>query len=144
MREILDDAVVLVRLKLEQSKIYLHWGNLPEWEEVFVDKGQIQQVLLNLILNAVEVMPSGGDLKIDTELRAGRVYIHVKDKGSGIPDELKDRIFESFLTGHRDGTGLGLTISKRIMRSHDGDLELIDTGKDGTTFASACLCQVRA
>ena len=130
----MEDAVVLVRLKLEQSKVNLRWGNLPEGESVFVDKGQIQQVLLNLMLNAVEVMPNGGDLMIDTESKGGRSYIYVKDKGSGIPEDLKDRIFESFLTGRQDGTGLGLTISKRIMRAHDGDLELLDTGSDGTTF----------
>ena len=134
LREILEDAAVLVRLKLEQSKVNLNWGNLPGEEEVFVDKGQIQQVLLNLMLNAVEVMPNGGDLFIDTELNDGRAKIFVKDQGGGIPNDLKDRIFESFLTGKKDGTGLGLTISKRIMRAHDGDLELVHTGSEGTTF----------
>jgi signal transduction histidine kinase/putative methionine-R-sulfoxide reductase with GAF domain len=134
LREILEDAAVLVRLKLEQSKVNLNWGSLPGEEEVFVDKGQIQQVLLNLMLNAVEVMPNGGDLFIDTELNEGRAKIFVKDQGGGIPNDLKDRIFESFLTGKKDGTGLGLTISKRIMRAHDGDLELVHTGSEGTTF----------
>jgi signal transduction histidine kinase len=134
LREILEDAVVLVRLKLEQSRINLCWENPAQEAEVFVDKGQIQQVLLNLMLNAVEVMPEGGDLKLDTEIVDGRAQIYVKDQGSGIPEGLRDRIFESFLTGKRDGTGLGLTISKRIMRAHDGDLELVESGTDGTTF----------
>ncbi len=134
LREILEDAVLLVRLKLEQSQINLTWGNLSVEEKVFVDKGQIQQVLLNLMLNAVEVMPNGGDLFIDTEFINGRANIYVRDQGGGVPENLRDRIFESFLTGRRDGTGLGLTISKRIMRAHDGDLELIKTGEGGTTF----------
>ena len=134
IREILDEAILLVRLKLEQSKISLCWGNRAENEVVFVDKGQIQQVLLNLILNAVEVMPNGGDLFLDTQMMDGRVHILVKDQGSGISENLRDRIFESFLTGKKDGTGLGLTISKRIMRAHDGDLELADTGEHGSTF----------
>ena len=134
IREILDEAVLLVRLKLEQSQIGLCWGNRAEDEMVFVDKGQIQQVLLNLILNAVEVMPDGGDLFIDTQMMDGRVHILVKDQGSGISENLRDRIFESFLTGKKDGTGLGLTISKRIMRAHDGDLELADSGEYGSTF----------
>ena len=134
LREILEDAVVLVRLKLEQSRINLNWENRPGEEEVFVDKGQIQQVLLNLMLNAVEVMPAGGDLFIDTRIIDGRTHIYLRDQGGGIPEDLRDRIFESFLTGRRDGTGLGLTISKRIMRAHDGDLELVDTGSKGSTF----------
>lgn len=134
IREILDEAVLLVRLKLEQSQISLCWGNRAEDETVFVDKGQIQQVLLNLILNAVEVMPNGGDLFLDSQMMDGRVHILVKDQGSGISENLRDRIFESFLTGKKDGTGLGLTISKRIMRAHDGDLELADTGEYGSTF----------
>ena len=134
IREILDEAVLLVRLKLEQSQISLCWGNRSENETVFVDKGQIQQVLLNLILNAVEVMPDGGDLFLDAQIMDGRVHILVKDQGSGISEKLRDRIFESFLTGKKDGAGLGLTISKRIMRAHDGDLELADTGEHGTTF----------
>ena len=130
----MEDAVVLVRLKLEQSRINLCWENPAQEAEVFVDKGQIQQVLLNLMLNAVEVMPEGGDLKLDSEIVDGRAQIYVKDLGSGIPEGLRDRIFESFLTGKRDGTGLGLTISKRIMRAHDGDLELVESGTGGTTF----------
>jgi signal transduction histidine kinase len=134
LREILDDAVVLVRLKLEQSRINLSRENRMYEAEVFVDKGQIQQVLLNLMLNAVEVMPDGGDLQLDTQIVDGRAQIYVKDQGSGIPEGLRDRIFESFLTGKRDGTGLGLTISKRIMRAHDGDLELVESGARGTTF----------
>lgn len=134
IREILDEAILLVRLKLEQSRISLCWGNRAENEVVFVDKGQIQQVLLNLILNAVEVMPQGGDLFLNTQIMDGRVHVLVKDQGSGISENLRDRIFESFLTGKKDGTGLGLTISKRIMRAHDGDLELADTGESGSTF----------
>ena len=134
LKEILEDAVLLVRLKLEQSRINLTWGNLPGKEEVFVDKGQIQQVLLNLMLNAVEVMPNGGDLFIDTQFKDARAHVYLRDHGGGIAEDLRDRIFESFLTGRQDGTGLGLTISKRIMRAHDGDLELIDTGNEGTTF----------
>ena len=134
VQEILEDAAVLVRLKLEQSRVSLHWVEVLGEEEVFVDKGQIQQVLLNLMLNAIEVMPNGGEMYIGSECSDGRVNIYLKDQGTGIPEELRDRIFESFLTGRTGGTGLGLTISKRIMRAHDGDLELIKSDAQGTTF----------
>ncbi len=134
VQEILEDAVLLVRLKLEQSQVNLCWNDHFQDEKVFVDKGQIQQVLLNLILNALEVMPNGGELFIDSEFVEGWANIYVRDQGQGITEELREKIFESFLTGRKDGTGLGLTISKRIMRAHDGDLELVETGSGGTTF----------
>ena len=102
---------------------------------VFVDKGQIQQALLNLILNALGAMPNGGEIKIETFVEDGKkVGILVTDTGSGIPEELKDQIFDSFLTARTDGTGLGLTISKRILKSHEGDLELVESGTHGTAF----------
>ncbi len=135
LREILEEAVLLVRLKLEQSQVALTINNgLPDLL-VFVDKGQIQQALLNLILNALVAMPDGGKLNIEVvEPTDRKVSVLVKDTGKGIPDEFKDRIFDSFLTARPGGTGLGLTISKRILRAHDGDLELLDSGPNGTVF----------
>ena len=135
LREILEEAVLLVRLKLEQSQVALTINNgLPDLL-VFVDKGQIQQALLNLILNALVAMPDGGKLTIEVvEPTDRKVSVLVKDTGKGIPDEFKDRIFDSFLTARPGGTGLGLTISKRILRAHDGDLELLDSGPNGTVF----------
>jgi signal transduction histidine kinase len=135
LREILEEAALLVRLKLEQSQVALTINKgLPDLL-VFVDKGQIQQALLNLILNALVAMPDGGELAIEVmEPTDRKVSVLVKDTGQGIPDEFKDRIFDSFLTARSDGTGLGLTISKRILRAHDGDLELLDSGPNGTVF----------
>tara|TARA_B100000212_G_scaffold186824_1_gene140899 strand:- start:284 stop:1999 length:1716 start_codon:yes stop_codon:yes gene_type:complete len=135
LREILEEAALLVRLKLEQSQIALTINKgLPDLL-VFVDKGQIQQALLNLIINALVAMPNGGKLTIEVmEPTDRKVSLLVKDTGQGIPDEFKDRIFDSFLTARPGGTGLGLTISKRILRAHDGDLELLDSGPNGTVF----------
>ncbi len=135
LREILEEAALLVRLKLEQSQVALTINKGLPGLIVFVDKGQIQQALLNLILNALVAMPDGGELTIEVmEPTDRKVSVLVKDTGQGIPDAFKDRIFDSFLTARSDGTGLGLTISKRILRAHDGDLELLDSGPKGTVF----------
>ena len=102
---------------------------------VFVDKGQLQQALLNLILNGLVAMPEGGRLVIETLLPGeGKVQILVKDTGSGIPEEFLEKIFDSFLSARPGGTGLGLAISKRILRAHDGDLELVESSPNGTVF----------
>ena len=133
--DIMSEAALLVRLKLEQSKVTLTMNELGSECLVFVDKGQIQQALLNLILNALGAMPEGGHLTLETSVEQDkRIQILVKDTGTGIPDEFKSRIFDSFLTARSGGTGLGLTISKRILRAHDGDLELVESSSQGTVF----------
>ena len=135
LQEIIEDAALLVRLKLEQSQVNLHIKDFKENLLVYVDKGQIQQALLNLMLNALVAMPNGGQLTLEAGRSAdGKAQILVNDTGSGIPNELQGQIFDSFLTGTTDGTGLGLSISKRILRAHDGDLELLESGENGTIF----------
>jgi signal transduction histidine kinase len=80
-------------------------------------------------------MPDGGHLTLETSVEENKwVRVLVKDTGTGIPEEFKNRIFDSFLTARVGGTGLGLTISKRIMRAHDGDLELMESTSQGTVF----------
>jgi len=134
LHEIIQDAAVLVRLKLEQSQVTLQINETDQNILVYVDKGQIQQVLLNLMLNALVVMGNGGEINLEVSRAGERAQVFVKDTGSGIPFDLQERIFDSFLTGSTDGTGLGLSISKRILRAHDGDLELVESGENGTTF----------
>ncbi|HUJ44432.1 MAG TPA: GAF domain-containing protein [Opitutaceae bacterium] len=136
--EIIADTIVLIRLKLAQSKIRLHFE--PPVPPLIVDghKGQLQQVMLNLLLNAMQVMPEGGDITIRcaAEERGGLavVLIDITDTGRGIPEAVRGRIFDSFLTGRPDGTGLGLAIVERILRSHHGDIAVLATSPQGTTM----------
>ena len=135
LKEIIEDAGLLVRLKLEQCHVTLHINEFPDDLFVFVDKGQIQQALLNLMLNALVAMPNGGKLMLEAgKSEEGKAQVLVKDTGTGIGEELQGRIFDSFLTGTTEGTGLGLSISKRILRAHDGDLDLLESGNNGTVF----------
>jgi signal transduction histidine kinase len=135
LQEIIQDAALLVRLKLEQCQVNLDVSKFEDDLMVYVDKGQIQQALLNLMLNALVAMPQGGQLSILVRRSDdGKAQVLVKDTGSGIPHDLQEKIFDSFLTGTSEGTGLGLSISKRILRAHDGDLELVESGVNGTIF----------
>ena len=101
-------------------------------------KGQLQQVLLNLLINSMQAMPEGGEItiKLASETRglATVAVLDVEDTGSGIPDAVRDRIFDSFLTGRPDGTGLGLAIAKRVLQGHHGDICLVSSSPAGTTM----------
>ncbi|MFP4492990.1 MAG: GAF domain-containing protein [Puniceicoccaceae bacterium] len=134
---VVRETLQLVRMKLFQADVRLVYTPHPAAGSFAIDgnKGQIQQALLNLIINAVEAMPEGGEIHIRLDPEgADRIRIAITDTGRGIPPEVGDRIFDSFLTGRRDGTGLGLSIAKRIIRSHRGDIRLASTGPEGTSF----------
>ncbi len=137
--EIVTDTLLLVRLKLHQSMIAVRYEPAAEALFVEVNKGQLQQVLLNLILNSTHAMPKGGRITVRASRETGDdgsplLVMDVADTGHGIPAEIQSKLFASFLTGRTDGTGLGLAIVKRLVQSNHGDIELHSTGDAGTTF----------
>jgi signal transduction histidine kinase len=101
-----------------------------------IDEDSLQQVLTNLLLNAIQAMPSGGDATIEVSKRGARVRIEVRDTGGGIADEAKSHVFEPFFTTKQpgEGTGLGLSVVHGIVVDHHGEIT-IDTSSRGTTFA---------
>ena len=102
--------------------------------EVAVDAGQIQQVLINVITNAVQAMPEGGKLTVSARERKGFLELEVTDTGSGIADENKDKIFEPLFTTRAKGIGLGLAVSKSIIDRHGGQIEVRSATGKGTTI----------
>jgi signal transduction histidine kinase len=97
------------------------------------DELQIEQVLHNLLRNAVEAMPEGGTLRLGTAVRAGGyAEISIQDTGPGIPAEDRDRIFQSFYTTKIKGTGLGLTIVQRVLKNHGGEILVEQPDAGGT------------
>jgi signal transduction histidine kinase len=96
-------------------------GPMPE---VHCDPDQLQQVLLNLFLNAADAMPGGGELRVTAGAAEGRAWLRVEDTGSGVPVELREKVFESFFTTKPAGVGLGLSVCFRIMSDHHGSISL--------------------
>jgi signal transduction histidine kinase len=136
---LIEDTLHLVRLKLKQSKVELvYHTDSPSSLWVDVHKGQIQQAILNLLINATQAMPSGGCIHVSTTQEqpneSGVAIIRIRDTGNGIDPALHDSIFDSFLTGRPDGTGLGLSIVKRILKSHSGSVEVESSSPEGTTM----------
>jgi signal transduction histidine kinase len=98
------------------------------------DVGQIQQVVLNLLNNAAEAMPSGGVVRVTTRSTPGGGEIEVEDHGSGIPSEVQPQLFNAFFTTKTEGTGLGLSICQRIVEAHGGRIRFESGLGRGTTF----------
>ena len=98
-----------------------------------VDKGQIQQVLINLLNNGAEAMANSGILKVRLRETSDGAEIEVEDNGPGIPAEVQSRLFDPFFTTKTEGTGLGLSVSRRIIEAHGGSIRFT-TGSSGTTF----------
>jgi PAS domain S-box-containing protein len=98
------------------------------------DATQLQQVLVNLVKNAVQAMTTGGTLTLQTGETSDSVWVSVADTGGGIPQEQINRIFEPFYTTKKKGSGLGLMIVQRIVRAHGGRIELESNVGRGTTF----------
>src|SRR5262245_11842308 len=101
---------------------------------LFMDVGQIQQVVLNLLNNAAEAMPSGGVVRVVTRPTPGGGEIEVEDHGSGIPADVQPQLFHPFFTTKSEGTGLGLSICQRIVEAHGGQIRFESGLGRGTTF----------
>lgn len=105
--------------------------NIPAVE---ADAMQLKQVFLNIILNAVQAMPDGGDLRIATGTSENMVYVLVSDTGSGVPEADRQKIFQPFYTTKKEGTGLGLSISYGIIKEHGGEIFVESGPGGGATF----------
>jgi len=139
INDIITRTVSLVENRLYKEKITLETAIMPDLPRIFADHQQLEQVLVNLLLNAIDAMPSGGKLSITTktERKDGKLsmVISISDTGVGIDKELVSKIFLPFYTaGKKRGLGLGLSICERIVKNHGGTIEVeSDLGK-GTTF----------
>lgn len=102
--------------------------------EVEVDGVQIEQVVMNLLLNAVEASPPGGRIDVRVESRGEEARVVVHDEGEGVAPEARDHLFDAFFTTRANGTGLGLAVSREIARLHGGELRF-EPGTSGASFA---------
>jgi signal transduction histidine kinase len=100
---------------------------------VFVDRDQIRQVLLNLLTNAYEAMPEGGEVTLAVRVVDAEIEVTVSDTGVGMDDATRERVFEPFFSLKTKGTGLGLAVSKRIVEDHTGSLEIMSEPDRGAT-----------
>jgi signal transduction histidine kinase len=108
---------------------------LTELPKIMADRVQLQQVFMNLMLNAVEAMKdSGGELTVKSQLQDGQLQFSVSDTGVSLPKEKMDQIFSAFFSTRPQGSGMGLSISRSIVESHGGRLWATANSGRGATF----------
>jgi signal transduction histidine kinase len=134
LRPVIKESIEVVRDLAEEKKVELRIQSaqgLPPWS---FEAMRMKQVLINLLNNAVEASPEGGIVSVATFQKGKSLFLEVSDQGSGIPSHKKSDVFLPFFSTKKGGTGLGLTIVKKIVEAHRGRVEILDNPKKGTIF----------
>jgi PAS domain S-box-containing protein len=131
---LLEDTLALLKQEVENRSISIEIERPEKLPRIQVDGGQIKQVFFNIIRNAFQAMPDGGQLKIVLFTTDEYFGISFRDSGVGIPPEEFSRVFEPYHTTKSSGSGLGLMIVQRIVQEHGGQIELMSKPDTGTGF----------
>jgi PAS domain S-box-containing protein len=133
--EIIQEMLTLLEGEACRISVAMRTDLSAELPKLMVDRVQLQQVFMNLMLNAIEAMEdSGGELAVKSQLQGGQLQFSVSDTGVGLPTEKMDQIFSAFFTTKPHGSGMGLAISRSIVESHGGQLWASANSGGGTTF----------
>lgn len=134
LHDVINGVLNLTRGRAEKQKVAVKVAAPTEAILLTADSGQIQQVLVNLVLNGFDAMPMGGELNLQVRQAGGWIEIDVSDTGHGVPEELMPRLFQPFVSGKDTGLGLGLAISRRIAEDHGGTILVANRPGAGATF----------
>ena len=136
LNKVVDRTITLLSPQIRSAAIDIVRNLDPNLPECLINPGEIEQVLINLILNAVEAMPLGGNLTFQSEASSDKVLLHVTDTGRGISPQIMATLFQPFAT-HREkggGLGMGLYMSRNMMQQHGGELRAESPSGAGATF----------
>jgi signal transduction histidine kinase len=135
LREVIQQACDLVRVRTRQQNVQMVFNDPGQPVMASVDRNQMGTVMVNLLINALDAMPSGGRLEIDLASNAdGSIRVTVSDTGNGIAADVAGRLFRPFVTTKPQGTGLGLSISGRILEEHGGSITADNRPEGGARF----------
>jgi signal transduction histidine kinase len=142
LNEVVDGVARILESQAKDREVKIAREFVPNLPKVWIDREQLKQVFMNLILNAIQAMRDGGSLVIATRVSADGdgnatrpcVQVEVRDTGIGIPEENLERIFDPFFTNKDGGSGLGLSISHQIIQEHGGRILVRSKIKEGTSF----------
>jgi signal transduction histidine kinase len=129
-----EHAVMLARQQVLSQPIKIELRQAPDLAEVEHDSDQIHQLLLNLLLNAVQAIEGAGTVRVEIGSRDDCASVTVSDTGRGIPEERLSQIFRPFFTTKGNGTGLGLSLARRMVEEHHGRINVTSVVGEGSTF----------
>ncbi|MCY8823895.1 PAS domain-containing protein [Bacillus atrophaeus] len=134
LKKLISEVTALLETQANLNGIFIKTAF--QRDSIFIngDQNQLKQVFINLIKNAVESMPDGGTVEIDTTEDEHSVHVTIKDEGEGIPEKVLKRIGEPFLTTKEKGTGLGLMVTFNIIENHQGTIQVDSKPEKGTAF----------
>ncbi len=133
LNRVIHESLVMIDAEAVKRRVRLD-RNLAAAPALPFDAMRMKQVLINLILNAIQASPADSTVAISTRLKGERVIIDITDCGCGIPVEKRKEIFLPFFSTKKEGTGLGLPIVKKIVQAHHGSIQILDNPKKGITF----------
>ena len=134
LNKLAKEALYLLSKESPDMQVSLIEDLAEDLSEVNCDFNQIKQVIINLLINALDAVSEQGEIRLKTWHKRNKTYLSVKDNGSGISPEIIHNIFNPFFTTKTRGTGLGLAISKKIAKEHGGDLTVVSSPGKGSTF----------
>jgi len=131
---LMDDLRILMKPQMESRRIVCEWERRDDVPDVLADKNQIEQVLVNVLKNAMEAAGEGGRIGVRLWRESGTTHLAVRDSGPGIAPEARDRLFTPFFSTKRDGLGLGLTLVAEVLAQHRCTFDLRDADGGGAEF----------
>jgi PAS domain S-box-containing protein len=131
---VIQNVVSLLEFEARKKRVKLSFDCLHEIIQIECDENRLKQVFLNFIKNGIEAMPNGGELHVKTVIHDNNVHISIQDTGIGIPKEKLKQLGEPFYTTKKNGNGLGLMVSFKIIESHNGRVFVESEPNKGTTF----------
>jgi len=137
VREMLSEIVSLLTPQAQLNGIQVELEVAAGLPRIKVDRDKIKQAALNIMINGVEAMPDGGKLRVSVKKGEGEMLIFCQDTGHGIPNEIKDKIFDLFYTTKDGGTGIGLSFAQNIVQAHGGSIRLEQSSGGGSVFVIA-------
>ena len=132
LNRLLEELTAFVAPRAERAKIELRKEFDSALPDIDADPNLIRQAVMNLMINAEQAMPEGGTLTLRTEKNGRNVRLRILDTGKGIPASIQPRVFELFFSTRPSGTGLGLSLTKKIVEEHDGTIDIRSEPDRGT------------